>query len=135
MHRPILLRLATTTLLGLTLLGGVAEAKKPKTPAPPVQASVLTFEEQQCEALGYIVAKQAEARDAGVPYLTLVTALRRLQAQASPGGAWIAQASLTMLPAVYQATLFTPQQLRQRTELGCLKHATPDPKESSNTRY
>jgi hypothetical protein len=124
--QPLFPRLATTALLGLTLLGSLAEAKKPQPVPPPAAAApapVLTVEEVRCEGLGKMTEMFAQARDNGVAYLTVKAALQQTPVPTQEV-ARLTRASLILLPAVYDATLLTPQQIRQRTELGCLQDLT-----------
>jgi hypothetical protein len=130
-------RLLGTALLGLTLVSTV-EAKPRQVQKPPQAAPVLTLEEVRCQSLGMILESQARARDVGVPFLTLVEALRRdahASAFATEDGAWLYQVSLEMLPTVYELRLLSPALIRQRTELGCLKKQTAPDTKATDTRY
>jgi hypothetical protein len=143
MNRPLFPRLATTALLGLTLLSGPAEAKKPQpvpppaaapAPAPaPIPAPALTQDEVRCQSLGKMAETLAQARDQGTPYLTMQAVLRQTPTPTA-FTAWLAQGGLILLPAIYEATLFTPQALRQRTELSCLQ-GQAEAAAARNTRY
>jgi hypothetical protein len=125
-------RLVTTALLGLGLLAGQADAKKP-TPAPPPATSVLTAEEVRCQGIGQMAETLAQYRDKGVPYLTTAAALREIPATTEEI-ALLTQVSLIMLPGIYEATPLTPKQLRQRAELVCLKTNAAVPLAAGDTR-
>jgi hypothetical protein len=124
----------STLALGLTLTVGLATAApRPARPAPS-QASTLTPQEQHCEQLGALVAQAAEARDAGIPLLRLLQAVRRPPRT----GTATMQANLeAILRMVYVTRRLSPQRMQQETELACLDRATPTevPSHDARLRY
>jgi hypothetical protein len=105
---------ACTFVLGLALMGFAvpAEARKPKAPVtPPV--TMLSAPEQLCVSWGALACEQANARDRGVSYLTLVALLRqRMDPEVLPMG-------LAFLRALYETPTLTPVIIRQQIELAC----------------
>jgi hypothetical protein len=133
-HRQRFPRLATTALLGLTLLGGPAEAKKPQAvppravePAPlsAFERSGLTWEEYYCQQMGALAFKGAEARDVGITYLTLVSTLRQPPRPTTEVGRSQALMNEQVIRLVYESPHLTPATIRQTTELGCLEGGVP----------
>jgi hypothetical protein len=117
-------RLIGTALLGLTLVS-TSEAKPRQTPKAPQAASTLTLDETYCQTLGALAFKQAQARDAGLSYLTVLEILRRLPTPPTAAGAQARQAGITLLRVVYDFPHTTPVTFRRNTELTCLDQLAP----------
>jgi hypothetical protein len=118
---------------GLTLaltVGLATAAPRPARPAPS-QASTLTVQEQYCQQIGLLTMQAAEARDAGVPLLRLLQAVRQPPHTGTPA---MQTALEGILRVAYTHRELSPPQMRQQAELVCLDKITPTEAAPNNAR-
>jgi hypothetical protein len=121
MHRTILTLMFTSALI----LGTLCEAG-PRKPAPAPAASNLTQMEEICYIVGDIAKNSAKMRDAGLSYLDAVQLMRQVSTKtpvSGEWGVWFTTSILGNLRWVYEHPWTSVQQVRNDTELACLRIA------------
>jgi hypothetical protein len=121
MHRSLLiLMLATTLTLAILCEAG------PRKPAPAPATPNLTQMEEICQIVGNIAKNSAKMRDAGLSYLDAVQVMRQVSAKtpiSGEWGVWFTTSILGNLRWVYEHPSTSVQQVRNDTELACLRIA------------
>jgi hypothetical protein len=117
--------LPTLILAGTVALATLCEAG-PRQPAPAPATSSLSPMEELCHMVGNTAHLSAQMRDKGLSYLEAVQLLREVSAKTpipGPWGVWVNTSVFGNLRWVYEHPFTSAHQMRNDTELACLRIA------------
>jgi hypothetical protein len=117
--------LPTLFLAGTVTLATLCEAG-PRKPTPAPAPSTLTQMEEICQIVGNVAYTSTQMRDTGLSYLEAVQLLRQVSANnpmPGPWGVWFDTSIRGNLRWVYEHPSTSAHQMRNETELACLRIA------------
>jgi hypothetical protein len=117
--------ISTLTLAGMLTVATLSEAG-PRKPVPSQVPQTLSGIEEVCYIVGDTANTSARMRDTGLSYLEAVQLMRQVIAKnpmSGEWGEWFTTSILGNLRWVYEHPSTPVQQIRNDTELACLRIA------------